>query len=309
VSRAEEMDLNDVRVFVEVVRAQSFTAAGRLLEMPRSTVSRRIANLERHLGARLLHRTTRRLQLTDVGTSFHEQCAASLAAIDDAETRVRASQDTPRGRLRITAPNDMGRYLAPLVARFMHRYPEVVIDAVLSQHMVDLVGEGFDLAIRASSQLPDSSLIARRIAGGAAALYAGPSYLAERGTPCEEADLATHDCIVLGTARTRTWRLLRDGVERSVTVTGKIQVNDPSFARELIVQNLGIGLIPDFLAEGLVETEDLVRVLPNHHIELSNVYVVYPSAKHLSATVRAFRDALVDDFGELTWAASQSDRT
>ena len=218
-----DVDLNDIRVFVEVVKAQSFTGAGRALGMPRSTVSRRIAKLEKRLGARLLHRTTRRLQLTDIGSSYFERCAQSLSAIDDAEVEVRASQDTPRGRIRVTAPHDLGRHLAPVVRRVIGTYPDVTIDVELTQRMVDLVGEGFDLALRAASQMPDSSLIARRIGGGDALLYASPAYLAARGTPHDIGDLAAHDCLVLGGGRNHTWRLIKNGEE--ITVPVSVRVN------------------------------------------------------------------------------------
>ncbi|MEQ9323835.1 MAG: LysR family transcriptional regulator [Polyangiaceae bacterium] len=294
-----DVDLNDIRVFVEVVKAQSFTGAGRALGMPRSTVSRRIAKLEKRLGARLLHRTTRRLQLTDIGSSYFERCAQSLSAIDDAEVEVRASQDTPRGRIRVTAPHDLGRHLAPVVRRVIGTYPDVTIDVELTQRMVDLVGEGFDLALRAASQMPDSSLIARRIGGGDALLYASPAYLAARGTPHDIGDLAAHDCLVLGGGRNHTWRLIKNGEEITVPVSGRVYVNDPAFTRTLALGDAGIGLIPEFLACELVASGQLVRVLPDYHAHSSGLYVVYPSAKHLSATVRAFRDALIEELSEL----------
>jgi DNA-binding transcriptional LysR family regulator len=298
-NQPEEIDLNDIRVFVEVVKAQSFTGAGRTLGMPRSTVSRRIAKLERRLGARLLHRTTRRLQLTDIGSSYYDQCAQSLDGIDEAEAHVRASHDTPRGRLRVTAPHDLGHHLAPVVKRFIERHPEVTIDVELSQRMVDLVGEGFDLALRAASHLPDSSLIARKIGGGDAVLYASPDYLEEHGTPKTIADLAHHDCLVLGSSHNHTWQLIKDDEEVTLPISGRVYVNDPAFVRSLATDGAGIGLIPDFLACELVATGRLVRVLPEYHALSAGLYVMYPSAKHLSATVRAFRDMLLEALSEL----------
>src|SRR5690606_30227513 len=149
--------------------------------MPRSSVSRRIAQLEKRLGARLLHRTTRKLQLTDLGSAYFEQCARSLAEIDEAEQMVMAAQAIPRGRLKVTAPVDLGvNLLAPIITEFTQRYPEVFIEVELTQRVVDLVGEGFDLALRAGS-MPDSTLVARRIAGGSRRLMASPEYLERRG--------------------------------------------------------------------------------------------------------------------------------
>ena len=281
------------------MKAQSFTGAGNALGMPRSTVSRRIAKLEKRLGARLLHRTTRSLQLTDIGSSYYERCAQSLRSIDEAEVEVRASQDTPRGKIRVTAPHDLGRHLAPIVRRVIASYPDVTIDVELTQRMVDLVGEGFDLALRAASQMPDSSLIARRIGGGDALLYASPDYLRERGTPKDIGDLASHDCLVLGSSRNHTWRLVKDGKEITVPVSGRVYVNDPAFTRTLALDGGGIGLIPEFLACELVAEGRLVRVLADYHAPSAGLYVVYPSAKHLSATVRAFRDALIEELSEL----------
>jgi len=303
-----DIDLNDIRVFVEVVKAQSFTGAGNALGMPRSTVSRRIAKLERQLGARLLHRTTRRLQLTDIGSSYYERCAQSLAAIDAAELEVRASQDTPRGRIRVTAPNDLGRHLAPVVRRFIERYPDVIVDVELTQRMVDLVGEGFDLALRAASHMPDSSLIARRIGGGDARLYASPAYLEARGTPKDIGELARHDCLMLGSSRNQTWRLIKDGEEVTVPVTARVYVNDPVFTRTLALGDGGIGLIPEFLACELVAEGRLVRVLPDYFARSAGLYVVYPSAKHLSATVRAFRDLLIEALSELPLGQTRRQR-
>ncbi|MEZ4439092.1 MAG: LysR family transcriptional regulator [Polyangiaceae bacterium] len=293
-----EIDLNDVRVFVAVVQTQSFTAAGRVLDMPRSTVSRRIAKLEKQLGARLLHRTTRRVQLTDIGTSYFDRCAKSLAQIEEAEALVRASQETPQGRLRITAPNDLARFLSPVVARFLADYPDVSIEIDMSQHFVDLIAEGIDLALRASSQMPDSSLIARKIAGGSAVLCAGPGYLEKHGVPERLQDLMSHDCITLG-GRSASWRVIQRGNEVQVPVNSRLTANDPRMVRDLVVENAGIGVVPSFLVAEALQEGLVKRVLPDCVARAASLYVVYPSARHLSATVRAFRDALIESFVDI----------
>src|SRR5690606_38104717 len=139
--------------------------------------------LERRLGVRLLHRTTRKLELTDLGASFYERCAESLQTIAEAEAEMKAAQAVPRGRLRMTAPHDLGSYLAPMIAAFIGQHPDVRVELELSQRIVDLVGEGFDLALRATAHLPDSSLVARKLGGGRGRLYASPGYVARRGIP------------------------------------------------------------------------------------------------------------------------------
>jgi DNA-binding transcriptional LysR family regulator len=298
-SNVLDLDLNDLQIFAKVVEARSFTAAGTRLGVPRSTVSRRIAALERRLGVRLLHRTTRKLELTDLGASFYERCAESLQMIAEAEAEMKAAQAAPRGRLRITAPHDLGRYVAPIVAAFVCEHPEVRIEIELSQRIVDLVGEGFDLALRATAHLPDSSLVARKLGGGRARLFASPSYLAERGVPRTPNDLREHDCVVLGLTTT-SWRLVCDGHEAiDVPVDGRVRVNDPVFAREAAVAGAGIALLPDFLASEELLQGTLVTVLSGNRGFESMLYLVYPSAKHLSATLRAFRDHLIARFDAL----------
>lgn len=299
-----EADLNDLRVFVQVVESHSFTEAGRRLNMPRSTVSRRVAALEKRLGVRLLHRTTRKLELTDLGATYYQRCSRSLQTIADAEAEVKSAQAVPRGRLRVTAPNDMGRILAPMVARFVREYPSVEVDVELSQQMVDMVGEGFDAAIRASSQLPDSTLVARRIGGGTAFLYASPEYLERRGEPRTPHELVQHDCVILGTQGQPSWRLIdEDDQVVEVGVRPYIRANDPSFNRHAVIAGAGISLMPVFVASDEEQAGRLVRVLPKHRGFDSMLYFVYPSAKHLSATLRTFRDHVVAEFGELSFGA------
>lgn len=280
-----------------MVEAGSFTGAGRSLGLPRSTVSRRIARLERRLGVRLLHRTTRRTSLTDVGASYYDRCAASLSQLEEAEAQVRAAQAAPRGLLRLTAPHDLGGHLAPVIAAFVARYPDVRVEADLTQRMVDLVGEGFDIAVRATSQLPDSTLIARSLAHGESRLFASPGYLAARGTPRKPADLSTHDCIVLGLARGQArWQLSDASSSVEVAVRARLLTNDPSFARDAAIAGAGIAYLPAFLADAALRRGALRSVLTGYRSPASRLYVVYPSAKLLSATVRSFRDHLIASF-------------
>jgi DNA-binding transcriptional LysR family regulator len=297
-----EADLNDVAVFAKVIECHSFTAAGRALSMPRSTVSRRVAQLERRLGVRLLQRTTRRLQLTDIGASYYEACTRALATLDEAEAVVKEAQLKPRGVLRMTAPHDLQDVLAPLVASFVCKHRDVQIAVELSQRMVDLVGEGFDIALRASAMMPDSSLIARRIGSATGYLYASPRYLERTGTPKSPSELVNHSCIVLGPRRPHaSWALTDSDSDAEATLSATIWVNDPSFARLCAEAHAGIAFLPMIGDPG----PHLVRVLPKWRMRHEGaLYVVYPSAAHLSASVRAFRDHLIAGMATLFSSAS-----
>jgi DNA-binding transcriptional LysR family regulator len=299
-----DRDLNDIAVFVCVVEARSFTGAGTQLGVPRSTVSRRVAQLEKRLGVRLLHRTTRRIELTEVGTAFFEACSRSLASIDEAEQMVLAAQATPRGRLRVTAPVDVGvSYLAPLMTHYLERFPEVKVDVELTQRVVDLVGEGFDAALRAGS-LPDSSLVARRIGFTTRRLYASPAYLAAHGEPHAPADLSNHNCILANDRRASpTWKLVGPDGEVEVPVSGSVNVNDFTFAKQAALAGAGIAFLPIFQCREEESTGRLRTVLSDYRSDQGGLYLVYPSAKHLSATVRAFRDFVLEHADELPFSS------
>jgi DNA-binding transcriptional LysR family regulator len=302
-----ESDLNDIGVFVAVVDAGSFTGASRRLGLPRSTVSRRVARLERTLGSRLLHRTTRRLRLTDLGATYYERCAAALAQLDEAQSLVRAAQAEPRGKLRFSAPHDLGGHLAPVIAEFLAQNPLVRIEADLSQRMVDLVAEGFDLALRATASLPDSTLVARLVARGEGQLFASPSYLEARGIPASPSELTQHCCIIVGPARgSTTWKLSGAPGAVEVPVRGGLHTNDPSFASGAAISGAGIAYLPAFIAAGALRSGALRRVLPEYHSPESRLYVVYPSAKLLTAAVRAFRDHLISHFAEFPFLSGSS---
>ncbi|MBW2526842.1 MAG: LysR family transcriptional regulator [Deltaproteobacteria bacterium] len=285
-------------MFVKVVDAGSFTGAARLLGLPRSTVSRRVARLEQRLGSRLLHRTTRRLGLTDLGTSYYERSAEGLERLEEAQALARAAQAEPRGQLRVTAPYDLGGHLATAVAEFVKAHPLVSIEAHLTQRMVDLVAEGFDIALRATSSLPDSSLIARPVAGGEGQLFASPDYVRAHGSPTEPEELIDHTCIVLGPSRgATTWRLQGPSGPVDVRLRGRLHTNEPTFARDAAASGAGIAYLPAFIAAAAARSGALHRVLPDYRSVESRLYVVYPTAQHLSAVVRTFRDHLLTHLG------------
>jgi len=289
------LDLNDVLTFARVVRAGSFTAAARELGVQKSSVSRRVSALEEHLGARLLQRTTRALRLTDEGRVFYDHCQRALAELQDAEEALGGMGARPRGLLRITAPLSFG-FLGPIVAAFLQRWPEVEIELVCTDRVVDLVEEGFDVAIRAG-KLPDSSLIARRVGSLPRFLVASPSYLRRRRTPRTPADLAAHDCVSFG-ARRSPWLLQSEGASIEVAVASRLLVNDYDLLRQTIVAGLGIGLLPEPDCVQPLADGRLKRVLPAWTGVETPIHAVYPSLRHLSSKVKAFIDHLQVEMGE-----------
>ncbi len=297
------MDLNEILIFTRVVETGSFTAAAKKLEMPKSTVSRKVSALEARLGVRLLHRTTRQLHLTEVGASFHVRCAAVLLAIAQAERAVTQSQVSPTGRLRVTAPVDLGiRVLSPIIAAFLRRYPDVQVELDLSSMVVDLVAGGFDVALRAASQLPDSSLVARKLGVTQRLIVATPAYLSAHGAPTQPDQLASHAFVLHSSQTLRTTLALRGPSEvRRVTVGGNVCVNEFGMARELTLAGLGLATLPDVICTADLRSGALVRLLPEWHMADATIYAVYPTAQHISATLRAFLDFLKDEMDPAPW--------
>lgn len=296
------MDLNHVSAFVRVVQDGSFTAAARALGLPKSSVSRSIAQLERDLGVRLLHRTTRKLHLTDAGTAFHARVAPALADIDEATTAASDLQRDFRGSIRITAPVDIGVWaIAPIVARFVRRHPTVNVEVRLSGRVVDLMAEGFDLAVRAGV-IRDESLIARRIGALELGLYASSRYVERRGVPTRLADLEHHDCLLLrNEAGPMPWRLTsRSGAEETALPRGAISADDISFLKKAVLAGGGIALLPSFFVPREERSGKLVRVLDDWRLAGSVLHVVYPSVRYVPVRVIAFRDYLLRELGKLS---------
>ncbi len=285
------VDLALVPAFVEVVRQGSFTKAAKALGLPKSTVSRHVTKLEEALGAPLLVRTTRSLRLTEEGETFFQRVATAIESVEEAARAVASQHEVPHGLLRISMPSDYD-HLAPIVASFVARYPEVSVEVNVSGEHVDLVGEGYDLAVRAG-KLADSSLIARKIASVDFHLFASPAYLAAHGEPSTVADLAAHDCVLFqrhhGVAR---WTLHGPDGAESVDVSGPLSVDDLLFVRAAVASGVGIGLVPSSFFAG--ESDLVRRVLPKHARSFGAVYIVYPGARHVPAKVRAFRDHVLE---------------
>lgn len=288
------IDLNLLRAFVAVYDAGSFSGAASRLGVPRSTISRSVATLEDAVGAQLFHRTTRKVSTTAEGRALYDRTAPSLSVLARALSEVPRGQEQPTGTLRVTAPADLGRtLLADAATRFIARYPATKLELHLTNRVVDLVREGFDLALRISSRpLRDSSHIARKVGTIAMHLYAAPSYLARRGTPRSPEELTGHDLIsLLGSGP----QSLTSGEHRTtVTIAGRIQVDDMLFTREVVRAGAGIAALPSFLAASELAQGTLVRVLPKWATDSGTVFLVHPEGKNLPARVTAFKLLLLE---------------
>jgi DNA-binding transcriptional LysR family regulator len=285
------MALEEMLVFARVVHAGSFTTAAKELGMPKSTVSRKVSELEERLKARLLQRTTRKLSLTDAGRIYYDYSARIVNEIEDAERAVSSLQEIPRGLLRVTAPLNVA-YLAPIVSDFLKRYPEVELELFSTGRTIDLVEERFDLGIRAGA-LADSTLIGRSLGTVAWFLVATPAYLRRRGRPRSPEDLKEHDCILFG-AGPRSAGIRLENAEKSVLValSARLLASDMDVLRAPVNAGLGIGLLPAFLCVEDLRAGRLERVLRDWSAPPTPVHVVYPSTRHLSPKVKSFVDHL-----------------
>ena len=294
----------DMRMFVAVVDAGSISGAAERLEVAKSAVSRRLTDLEARLGAELLHRTTRRLGLTDSGRAFFERAQRILADLEEAEQAVSQAHGAIRGRLKVVLPLSFGLlHLAGLINEFLGLHPEVEFDLDFNDRQIDLMQEGFDLAIRIA-RLPDSSLIARKLAPIRHALCASPDYLARHGTPARADDLASHAGLVYSNlANPGLWSYVRpDGQPGSVQVPVKLRANHGDFLCRAAIAGQGVILHPTFYLSDAIRTGELVPLLTDHAWPELNAYALYPPTRHLSRRVRAFVDFLAEKLaGEPDW--------
>ena len=291
------MNLDDLRLFAKVVEAGSFTAAARVLAMPKQTLSRRIAELERELDVQLLRRTTRKLHLTEVGAAYAARCAELVRLAEDAHRAVSDAREEPAGALRITADPLFGElFLAPLAIEFAQRWPRVALDLVLTQRRVDLVDEGFDIAFRIG-HIDDSALIATQLGPARIRYCASPAYLAARGTPAEPGDLAHHDCVVLvADSAPMRWPFRGGRGLQLLSVCGRMRVNNFAVAHAATLGGLGIGLYPAFLCEADLAAGRLAPVLDDFVPDAGAVWLVYPARRGSAAAVRAFLDLAIARF-------------
>jgi DNA-binding transcriptional LysR family regulator len=287
--------LGDLGVFARVVTARGMSAAGRELNLSPAVISKRIRRLEERLGIRLLQRTTRQIALTEAGQGFYERVTHILSSVEEAESWVTRGSETVRGNLRVSAPTTFSRlHIAPYLRKFLQRYEAATVDLVLSDSYVDIIGEGFDLAIRIA-ELEDSSLVARRLASNHQILCAAPCYLAKHGYPQRIADLAHHQLIAFAGPE---WRLEGPEGPVQVRVQGPLRTNSSEVVREAVISGIGIALRSTWEIGSELKAGQLVQVLPAYmgskHV---GIYAVYPSRRHLEQKVRAFVDFLQGIYG------------
>lgn len=282
-------------MFVDVVNAMSFSRAAESLGMPKSSLSRRIADLETAIGVRLLNRTTRRIELTEAGAIYLARCREIVEAASVAHEQLRDMADTPRGHLRISMLPDLWSMIfAPLIADFARLHPLITFDIDFSPRLVDLLSERFDLAIRVGEPR-DSSLIARRLGETNPGVYASPAYLRDRGTPGHPRDLANHTCIrlPLGAAGAR-WRLARGGEIVEVDVTGPFAVNNMDMVKRLAILGMGIGVVDETMARDAMASGELVRLFPDWTLPPVPVYA-FTVTRLLPAKTRTLIDFLAKE--------------
>jgi DNA-binding transcriptional LysR family regulator len=285
--------LDEIAVFIEVVRKRSFVRAAQQLEVSVSAVSRGVAALEARLGVRLLQRTTRSVGLTEAGAAYFSRCEALLAELESAEAEASALGDELQGRLRMSVPSGLGMtHVVPALPEFLARHPRLSIDLDLSNRFVDLVEERYDLAIRTGS-LRDSRLVARRLGPNRRQLAASREYLERHGTPRHPRELERHACLVLDiTDHPERWDLQRRGETLPVNVAGPLRSNNALALREACLRGAGIALLPGFLLGRDFAAGQLQRVLPAWATEEQGIYAIYPGYRFIPAKVRAFVDYL-----------------
>ncbi|MEL6114929.1 LysR family transcriptional regulator [Photobacterium sp. SP02] len=287
-----------IPVFVTVVECGSFSAAAERLGITKSAVSKRINHLEAKLGTRLLNRTTRSLSLTDAGEQYFESARAAYQLAREAEDKLGHLQGNPSGLLKVTVPMTFGRlHISPLIPEFLQRYPDIRLEMTLDDKMVDLVEGGYDLSIRIG-YIPESSLVARRLAPCRSVLCAAPHYLEKHGTPQSPADLQNHNCLYYSYFRGGAeWRFDGPAGVESIQPRGNYQANNSEVLRDALVAGLGICQMPTFIVGADLASGKLIPVMPDYVLPLHAVYAMFPERKHLPEKVRVLIDYLVDKLG------------
>lgn len=288
------MDLDDVRVFTKVVDLGSFTKAARALGLPKSTVSRRVSELEEHLGTRLLQRTTRKLHLTHAGQIYFASTSRLIEELAEAERTVLGLEEQPRGLLRVTTPGDLSGTLSELLVDFQRAYPQVDLVVFATGRRVDLIAEGYDLALRAGRVL-ESGLVQRLLYRSHFALFASPHYLQNHPELRHPRDLVDHRCVIFSDEQVHaTWELFGPDGRIEVPVRGSLATRDVSLLRRASAAGMGVAFIPELVGQAYAIDGRLVHVLPDYRSQESNLYAVYPSPRHLSSKVRVFIDFLTE---------------
>ena len=297
-------DLEGLAIFAKVVDMRSFAGAAAELNLSKATVSKAVSRLETRLGTRLFNRTSRRLALTDAGRQLSARAAHILAEAEAAEDDARAQSSTPRGRVRLAVPMSFGvLHVAPLIAEFLATYPEVTIELHLSDAIVDLIGDGYDAAIRIG-MLPNSSLVARRLCDSQRYLVGSPAYLKKHGRPNHPLQLADHACLGYTYAiGPETWRFTTtDGKSASVRPSGPLRVNNGDAMMPALIAGIGLGVLPEFIVREALADGRLQRLLPEWTLASGAVYWLTPPGGPRPKRVDVLRDFLMS---KLSLPASQ----
>lgn len=297
--------LDDLKLFTLVAETKSFTKAADRLGLSKSAASRRVAELEARLGARLFHRTTRSISLTQVGQGFCQRVSQILGELEEAERSVTSEHAAPRGTLKVAAPMSFGlSHLAPVLCTYMERYPEVQVDMDVSDRFVDLVEEGYDVAVRIG-RLKDSSLVARRICPIRMVVCASPAYLDRRGTPKTPAELAEHDCLLYTNSQSFDQWGFRTAPgsdqTQSIRVQGRMRVSNGDVLRQAALAGLGVVVLPSFIVGDDLVSGKLRGILTDYTVSEGALHALYPANRHLSPKVRAFVDLLAASFGPVPY--------
>jgi len=299
VSQEEIMDrFTEMRAFVTVAEQGSFVAAADRMDLSRAMVTKLVSALESRLGVRLMHRTTRRLSLTTEGESYLAEASVLLSELDELDSRLSLGASRPAGRLRVTAPVSFGqRFLGQAVTRFFQLYPEIDVELSLNDRRVDLVEEGYDLALRIT-RLGDSSMIARRLVGVNDVVCAAPGYLQQYGTPQTPDELAAHNCLIYTlTEQSGSWGFrASDGNEGRVRVHGSLRANNGDLLVDAAINGLGIVLQPRFLLQKPLADGSLLELMPDYQWQDLDLYAVYPVRRHVPGKVRVFVEFLQQYF-------------
>ena len=301
------MDLNDIVVFTKVAETKSFTGAAEQLGLPKSTVSRKLAQLEERLGVRLVQRTTRKLALTEIGEAYYARASRIVSDIQAAEQVVTDMQATPRGRLRVTAPIDLStRYLGAIIAEYIADHPDITVELDAADRVVDLIEEGFDVAVR-FGVLPESTLIARKLTTLNALLCASPAYLAKRGTPKTVDELEDHDKVLFApSARTTGWTLQSGEATYELGRPARFISNNLGAVRDVVLAGGGIAVMTEFMVACDIHEGRLVRLLPEWTSRTFDVQAVYPARQNLPPRLQLFLDHLGKALNPPPWVKASA---
>jgi DNA-binding transcriptional LysR family regulator len=290
-------NLNDMLIFAKVAQTGGFTAAANVLGLPKSNISRRVANLETELDVRLLERSTRKIRLTEIGEIYFRHCEQIIEEAEQAELSVNKMLEGPRGILRVSTSVTTGQQLlTPLLADFLSGYPELRLQLELSNRRIDLIEEGFDMAIRIG-KLTDSRLVSRRLGSSCLYLYASNDYLERMGTPTAPQDLTKHRCLLFDELGKQN-ALMLSGVEgeEKVTLKAYVKVNDFQSLYQLACDGMGIAMLPHYMCKEDNSTQSITRILPEWSLPKVDIHAVYPSHRGTTPKLRLFLDYLIEKF-------------